>query len=127
MTAAVAIACIFAFLFIFGRLGAVGGVRAMLAATLEATAAVRDKRLSDLEREETARHGALVLVRGAVLFLLRTAISLAGAFGVVWLADKLGAVKSMDVANFMMRVDVIIVGTVLGTIAVWLVAKFKPT
>ena len=85
----------------------------VLSTTRNAAAIMRDPALDDMAREKAIQRASLKLFADFGSILLRGAISLAVSFAPIWLADVTGVASSRAVIDFLSRVDVIVVASIL--------------
>jgi len=85
----------------------------VLAMTQNAAAVMRDPALDDMAREKAMQRASLKLLADFGSILLRGGISLAVSFAPIWLADVTGMASSRAVMDFLSRVDVIVVASIV--------------
>jgi hypothetical protein len=85
----------------------------VLSTTRNATAILRDPALDDMAREKAMQRTSLKLLADFGSILLRGGISLAVSFAPIWLADVTGLASSRAVMDFLSRVDVVVVASIV--------------
>jgi hypothetical protein len=85
----------------------------VLSTTQNAAAIMRDPALDDMAREKAMQRASLKLIADFGSILFRGAISLAVSFAPIWLADVTGLASSRAVMDFLSRIDVIVVASIV--------------
>jgi len=112
-----------AFLIGFSVFGVVPAAKGAVALAGSATGTIRDKSLSDDEKEAAVQKAALGMLRASGSIFWRVAATLIATVAPIYLMDLLGLVSASAVFGFLARVDVIIGATVLVSAGLWLNAK----
>lgn len=85
----------------------------VLSTTQNAAAIMRDPALDDLQREKAIQRASLRLLADFGSILFRGVASLAISFAPIWLADVSGLASARAVMDFLSRVDVIVVASIV--------------
>lgn len=91
----------------------------VMAIVQQAILVMKDCQLDDHEKERAARRAALQLLRQAALITVKGAITVLCALFPFWLADALGLQPWDQAMAFALRLDVLLITTVL-MLAGWL-------
>ena len=113
MIVAIAIATLAILAVAFWVSGVIRVSAGVLSTTRNATAIMRDPALDDMAREKAMQRASLKLIADFGSILLRSAISLAVSFAPIWLADVTGLASSRAVMDFLSRIDVIVVASIV--------------
>ncbi|WP_420587430.1 sulfotransferase [Ruegeria sp.] len=95
-----------------------GVARTVITASLTGVSSLFDNQLSDREKERAARQAGIRLLIGGGNIAWRIALALALAGLPIWLADRVGFVAGGAVLDVMLRVDYIVIVSVLAIVVV---------
>jgi hypothetical protein len=94
----------------------------------QAVKTISDSSLDDLEKEKLTQASAIAMSKQCIILTFKLAILLACTAAPIGLADIMGLADYDDSVNFALRIDVLIVTTVLLMLLVFLQKKlFKKT
>lgn len=116
---------VLAFLVAFGALGVVAKAREAITISRAAGQVMGDSGLDDDAKEAAVQKAALSLMKSFVGLLARIAGILLAAYAPIFAADRAGLASETAVLDFMLRLDVIVVTTVVVIAAVWLLARLR--
>ncbi len=126
MMAALASAlAVLAFLIVFHLAAVVPAARLAIKRAADAATVMRDAHLSDAQKETQIQQAALALLGSAGSIGLRFAASFIAALLPIFLLSGLGFSASTDTFAYLARWDVIVVSSVLITLAMVLAARAK--
>ena len=100
-------------------------LKATAQAAKQATAAMRDSALSDLEKEKTVQRCAVQMVRHAVNLAVKLAVVVAVAALPIWQATALGWMDSEAFWEFVLRTDVILISTAAILVPLFAIRHFN--
>ncbi len=125
MAALASALAILAFLIAFQAVGVVPAARLAIRRAADAGKVMRSAHLSDAQKETQVQQAALALLRSAGSIGLRFAASFFAALLPIYGLSGLGLASSTDTFAFLARWDVIVVSSVLITLAMVLTARMK--
>ena len=127
MTVLVTALSVVAFIAAFEFLGLLPRAQAAMAVSRRTAAVMGDATLDEAAKEKAVQAAALELMKGFLGLVLRIAGILAAAYVPIFLADLTGLLPEAEALAFMLRLDVILVTTVLVIAVLWLAARFRRT
>jgi len=113
------------FIFALWATNIVGVAHKVVAASLAGVSALFDNQLSDREKEVAARQAGVRLLIGGLSIGWRIVVALAAAGLPIFLAEAVGVVASSDVFDVMLRLDYIVIVSVLAVVLVKIVGRFR--
>lgn len=116
---------VIAFIAAFELLGIVPKAREAIATSRQTAAVMGDKSLDDDAKEAAVQKAAGSLMKGFFGLLLRIIGILVAAYIPIFLANLLGLASEDAVLSFMLRIDVILITTVLVIAIIWIATKVR--
>ena len=123
MTILVTALSVLAFIAAFEFLGLMPKAQEAIAVSRRAAGVMADASLDEAAKEKAAQAAAIELMKGFFGLVLRIAGILAAAYVPIFLADVTGLLPESEALAFMLRLDVILVTSVLVVVVLWLAAR----
>lgn len=124
MTVMIAALSVIAFVIAFHFLRLVPAARGAIAVSQRTAGVMGDATLDDDAKEAAVRKASVDLLKSFCSIALRGIGTVIAAFIPIQLAGWAGLVPTATVLDFLMRIDVIIIASVLVIAAVWIGGKF---
>lgn len=125
MMIVVAILSVLAFIAAFQLLQIVPRAKSAIDTSRSTAAVMGDASLSEEAKEAAVQKASLALMKGFVDLLLRGAGALVAAWLPIQLADWAGLVPAADTLGFLLRIDVIVVTSVVLVALVVILSKVR--
>lgn len=116
---------VLAFLLAFEALGLIPKAKEAISVSRATAAVMGDKSLDDDAKEAAVQKAAATLMKNFLGLLVRIVGILLAAYVPILAADLLGLVPEAEVLAFMLRIDVILITTVLVIALVWVLQRVR--
>jgi len=98
-----------------------------ISASRRALETLGDKALDDLDREKAMQSASLSLLKIFFSILIRGCLALLASLLPIWLADRAGIADGQGVVEFLSRIDVILVASVVLLAIYFLARRARPS
>ncbi len=127
MILAVALASISLFLIVFAVAKVVPAATMAITTATDAAKILADKNLDDASKESASQKAAIGLLGSVFSIGIRSAVSILAGGIPIYIADVAGLVPAKQTIDFLMRVDVIIISSVIAVVLYLIGRRLWPT